>query len=345
MRPESGRYLVRSRSKPEIAGQLESGCPAILAGLADLHCWTTPVPGGHAARTRGPAMLLNGKLLRRYLRGAAPDVDVLPRLLLQPGVCAATSQPIRMDAEREKVWFASGGTECAGWHYAGSHGGCVITAAGFAVTKEPATDLFARRFHDAGFSALAFDYRGIGQSGGQPRQVQRIRDQLADWQAAITFAAALPEAGPVRLAIWSFSASGGQVFQVAARDRRLAAALAQTPTADSLAAARNAALYQTPRAVLRTVPGTPKRLSLGHPADCRSPADRALCPGGFSLALLLRWGTVMSCCPGSRSNSDSASARSVPQRRRPRRRQAPLPASGPKLRPRAARRPSRPVPW
>jgi hypothetical protein len=32
----------------------------------------------------------------------------------------------------------------------------------------------------------------------------------------------------------------------------------------------------------RTVPGTPKRLSLGHPADCRSPADRALCPGGFS---------------------------------------------------------------
>ena len=90
-------------------------------------------------------------------------------------------------------------------------------AAGFAVTKEPATDLFARRFHDAGFSVLAFDYRGIGESGGQPRQVQRIRDQpaawQADWQAAITFAAALPEVDPVRLAIWSFSASGGQVFR------------------------------------------------------------------------------------------------------------------------------------
>ncbi len=61
------------------------------------------------------------------------------------------------------------------------------------------------------------------------------------------------------LAAWSFSASGGQVFQVAARDRRLAAAIAQTPAADSLAAARNAALCQTPWAVLRTVPGTPKR--------------------------------------------------------------------------------------
>jgi len=51
----------------------------------------------------------------------------------------------------------------------------------------------------------------------------------------------LPEVDPVRLAFRSFPASGGQVFQVAARDRRLVA-IAQAPTADSLAAARNAAL-------------------------------------------------------------------------------------------------------
>jgi hypothetical protein len=65
----------------------------------------------------------------------------------------------------------------------------------------------------------------------------------------------LPEVDPVRLAIWSFRPRG-QVFQVAARDRRLAAAIA----ADAhrrLASrgARNAALYQTPWAVLRTVRG------------------------------------------------------------------------------------------
>jgi hypothetical protein len=51
----------------------------------------------------------------------------------------------------------------------------------------------------------------------------------------------LPEVDPVRLAFRSFPASGGQVFPVAARDRWLAA-IAQTPAADSLAAARNAAL-------------------------------------------------------------------------------------------------------
>ena len=86
-----------------------------------------------------------------------------------------------MNGEREKVWFGSGGTRCAAWHYPGSNGGCVIMAGGFAVTKEPGTDLFARRFHAAGFSVLAFDYRHLGESGGQPRQVVRVREQLADW--------------------------------------------------------------------------------------------------------------------------------------------------------------------
>ena len=75
--------------------------------------------------------------------------------------------------ERQKIRFASGDTECAAWHYPGTNGGCVVMTGGFAVTKEPGTDLFARRFNEAGFGVLAFDYRHLGESGGQPRQVQR----------------------------------------------------------------------------------------------------------------------------------------------------------------------------
>ena len=82
--------------------------------------------------------------------------------------------------ERQEVRFASGRDECAGWHYPGTNGGCVIMAGGLAVTKEPGTDRFARRFHEAGFSVLAFDYRRMGGSGGTPRQVARVRDELAD---------------------------------------------------------------------------------------------------------------------------------------------------------------------
>jgi uncharacterized protein len=158
---------------------------------------------------------------------------------------------VRVSAEREKVRFVSGDTECAAWHYPGSNGACVIMAGGFAVAREPGTDLFARRFNEAGFAVLAFDYRRIGESGGQPRQVLPVRDQLADWQAAITHAPTLPGVDPARLAVWGFSASGGHVFCVAARNPGLAAAIAQTPNADGLAAARNAARHQKPLALLR----------------------------------------------------------------------------------------------
>lgn len=153
--------------------------------------------------------------------------------------------------EREKVFFTSGDAECAAWHYPADSGACVIMAGGFGVTKEPGTDPFAQRFQRAGFNVLAFDYRGLGESGGRPRQVQPLGAQLADWTAAVAFAGTLPGVDPARLAVWGFSASGGHVFRVAARTPQLAAAVAQTPNADNIAAARNAARFQQPLAMLR----------------------------------------------------------------------------------------------
>ncbi len=157
----------------------------------------------------------------------------------------------QVSQQREHVRFVSGDVECAAWHYPGSNGGCVVMAGGFAVPKEPATDLFAQRFHEAGFSVLAFDYRRLGESGGEPRLVLPIRDQLADWQAAIDFARTLPGVDPRKVAAWAFSASGGFLLRVAARDPELAAVIAQTPNADGPAALRNAARHQKPLALLR----------------------------------------------------------------------------------------------
>src|SRR3954465_241347 len=94
-------------------------------------------------------------------------------------------------AERQKVHFSSADTTCVAWHYPGTNGGCVVMAGGLAVTKEPATDRFAKRFQEAGFSVLAFDSGRLGESGGQPRQVVRHADQLADYEAAIAFARTL----------------------------------------------------------------------------------------------------------------------------------------------------------
>jgi len=181
---------------------------------------------------------------------------------------------LTLPAVRRAVRFTVGGTEVAAWHYpgkpadgstdsssssdistaaarAGSGGGCVVMAGGFAVTKEPATDLFAARLNAAGFDVLAFDYRRLGESGGTPRQIVRVREQLADWQGAIDYAATLPGVDPARIAVWGFSASGGHVFRVAARNPQLAAAIAQTPNAGGPAATFAAMRFQKPGASLR----------------------------------------------------------------------------------------------
>lgn len=166
-----------------------------------------------------------------------------------------SSSPVSPSAKaaptRRAVSFPVDGTRVAAWHYPGGDGSCVVMAGGFAVTKEPATDLFAARLNAAGFGVLAFDYRRLGASGGSPRQLVRVGEQLADWQAAIEYAATLPGVDPARIAVWGFSASAGHIFRIAARNPRLAAAVAQTPNAGGLAAARSAMGFQTPAASLR----------------------------------------------------------------------------------------------
>lgn len=152
---------------------------------------------------------------------------------------------------RDKVSFRSGDADCAAWFYPGSNGACVIMAGGLAVTKEPGTDRFAERFNQAGYSALAFDYRRFGESGGEPRQIAKIGEQLEDWQAAIAFARTLPGVNPEKIAVWGFSASGGHIFIVAARNPSLGAAITQAPLVDGPAVTPNAARHQTPLGFLR----------------------------------------------------------------------------------------------
>lgn len=153
--------------------------------------------------------------------------------------------------QREKVRFASGGAECVGWHYPGRNDACVIMAGGFAVPKGPGTDRFARRFQDAGFHVLAFDFRGLGESGEGSCPVVSPAGQLADWKAALAFAPTLPGVDASALALWGFSAAGGQILQVAADEPAVAAVVAQTPALGGASAATNAARYQSPLAMMR----------------------------------------------------------------------------------------------
>ncbi|GAA5055076.1 alpha/beta hydrolase [Nocardia callitridis] len=138
--------------------------------------------------------------------------------------------------QRRDVRFTSGGDECAAWLYTvqGENGPrpVVIMGHGLGAVREMRLDAFAERFAALGWSVLVFDYRHLGASGGQPRQLLDIGKQLEDWRAALTFARTLPEVDVERIALWGSSFGGGHVLRAGADDQRVAAVVAQCPFTD-----------------------------------------------------------------------------------------------------------------
>jgi dienelactone hydrolase len=138
---------------------------------------------------------------------------------------------------RLEVTFDSGGVRCAAWLYLPDGDAphpVVVMAHGFSGTRRDRIDAFAERFAAEGIAALLFDYRGFGESEGEPRQVLDVRAQLDDYRAAVAFARARPELDAGRLALWGTSFSGGHVVTLAAEGGPYAAVVAQTPFADGL---------------------------------------------------------------------------------------------------------------
>lgn len=138
---------------------------------------------------------------------------------------------------RTDATFDAGGWHCAAWVYEPQAAGpvpCVVLAHGWTGVREQRLDAFAERFAAEGYAAVVFDYRHFGASQGEPRQLLDIGRQLEDWTAAVAFARSLPFVDADRVALWGSSFSGGHVQEIAARDRRVAAVVAQVPFADGL---------------------------------------------------------------------------------------------------------------
>ncbi|VFB01266.1 alpha/beta hydrolase [Nocardia cyriacigeorgica] len=137
---------------------------------------------------------------------------------------------------RRDVEFVSGGVPCAAWLYttpgASEPRPMVIMGHGLGAVREMRLAAFAERFAANGWSVLVFDYRHLGASGGQPRQLLDIGRQLADWQAALAFARTLPEVDVERIALWGTSFGGGHVLQVGSGNPQVAAIVAQCPFTD-----------------------------------------------------------------------------------------------------------------
>jgi dienelactone hydrolase len=130
---------------------------------------------------------------------------------------------------------------------------CVVMAHGLGLLREARLPSYAELFARAGLSALVFDYRHFGSSGGQPRQLLDIGRQLADWRAAIEFSRSLDGVDPNRIALWGTSFGGGHVIEVAAGDTRLAAVVAQCPFTDGIASATRLGPLSTIRVSLAAI--------------------------------------------------------------------------------------------
>lgn len=137
--------------------------------------------------------------------------------------------------DRADVVFESEGIACAGYVYRPDDVAgpipCVVMAHGFSGTRDLGLLAYAERFVAAGMAVLVFDYAYFGASGGRPRQLIAIRQQLADCRAAVRFARALDGIDANRIALWGTSLGGGHVVEVAADDPRIAAVVSQVPFA------------------------------------------------------------------------------------------------------------------
>jgi alpha-beta hydrolase superfamily lysophospholipase len=111
-------------------------------------------------------------------------------------------------------------------------------ANGFSLTRDDGLPAFAERFADAGITALTFDFRHLGGSGGEPRQLIDASRQQADFRAAVSFARGLEGVDPDAIAVWGFSLGGGHAIYMAAGDQKIAAAVALCPMTDVIAFVR-----------------------------------------------------------------------------------------------------------
>lgn len=166
-----------------------------------------------------------------------------------------------MNGVVEKVWFRSGDVRCAGTFYrppGGDRHPVVVMGNGLGGVQDIALAPYAAAFMAGGLAALTFDYRCFGESEGHPRQHFSIAAQLADWRAAIAYAAGHPAVDPRRIALWGTSFGGSHVLTLAAAHPDIAAAVAQCPNVDFRAT------------VLRTPPSHLLRLVMAGLADTLS---------------------------------------------------------------------------
>jgi len=107
----------------------------------------------------------------------------------------------------------------------------IVLCHGFTGIKELILPDYARRFAAAGYAALAFDYRGFGESEGERGRLIPY-EQVIDIRNSITFMETLDEVDPERIGLWGTSYGAANVIYTAGVDPRPRCVVAQVGFGD-----------------------------------------------------------------------------------------------------------------
>jgi uncharacterized protein len=87
--------------------------------------------------------------------------------------------------------------------------------------KEMIVPHYARLLAPAGFAVLTIDFRGFGESDGEPRRAESPHRKIQDIRAAVDFLASHPAVDPDRIGLVGVCAAAGYVAHEAAADPRV----------------------------------------------------------------------------------------------------------------------------
>jgi uncharacterized protein len=137
----------------------------------------------------------------------------------KPGTTAPTTA--------ERVTFESQGETIVGWLFPAAFDDGPAPAAVIIgpenYQKEQAPAQYAPRFAQLGYTALIFDPRCRGESGGQPRCYENPLAKIEDLSAALDYLSGLPEVDSERLALMGICFGGSYVLRAGADDPRVGA--------------------------------------------------------------------------------------------------------------------------
>ena len=138
---------------------------------------------------------------------------------------------------KHKITFNSEGTNCHGNFYLPNNLEnlpCIVFANGFSGTMDWILPKFAEHFVQAGFAVLIFDYRFLGESEGEPRQLISLKKQRTDLRNALKWVRSQEKIDKKKIALWGTSLGGSHVIDVAANDAEIAVVIGNMPAIDAI---------------------------------------------------------------------------------------------------------------